>query len=402
VEHLQALVREPSTLGNEAGVQRLMQATFREMGLEVTALEPDLGQLSRLPGFSPPEWGYRGRPNVVGIWCAKQSGGRSLVLNGHVDVVSPEPVSQWTRDPWGGDIENDLMFGRGVCDMKSGVNAMIFAVKAVQAAGIDLRGDVILQSVIEEECTGNGTLACLAQGHVADGCLIPEPFYDSALVAQVGVLWARVKVRGVAAHVEGANRAVNAIEKMYLLIQGMRELEAELNSRKHPAFSEVPWPINFNPGVIRAGDWPSTVPSECEMEFRMAFYPGMSSEDAKSMVREQLSSAARKDSWLRENPPEVSFFGFHADGIAFNFEDSPVIQVLNSCHEEVVGRPLKPGVVTATTDVRYFHLYYGIPATCLGPKGGRMHGMDEYVELPTVKEVTRVIAAFILDWCGVG
>jgi len=278
---------------------------------------------------------------------------------------------------------------------------MAWAVRAIRLAGVQLRGDVILQSVIEEECTGNGTLACLARGFVGDGCLIPEPHYDGVVVAQLGVLWCRVKVRGAAGHVSGATRAVNAIEKTYLLVQAMRTLEERLNRQKHPAFADTPWPINFNVGVIRGGDWPSTVPAECEMEFRMAFYPGTSVEEAKAVVREHLHAAADADPWLRENPPDVTFYGFHAEGSSVDAMTCPVIRSLDAVHREIMGRGLRPEVVTATTDTRFFHLYYGIPATCFGARGAGLHGIDEYVELHTVRDATRVIAAFILDWCGI-
>jgi acetylornithine deacetylase len=97
--------------------------------------------------------------------------------------------------------------------------------------------------------------------HRGDGCLIPEPYNDGVVVAQVGVLWCRVNVRGSAGHVSGARRSVNAIEKTYVLIQAMRALEERLNSRRHAAFADNPWPINFNVGIIRGGDWPSTVPA---------------------------------------------------------------------------------------------------------------------------------------------
>ena len=293
------------------------------------------------------------------------------------------------------------MYGRGACDMKSGVAAMVWALRGIQAAGVRLKGDVILQSVIEEECTGNGTLACLARGFVGDGCLIPEPHYAQALIAQVGVLWCRVKVRGVAGHVKGANQAINAIEKTYLLIRAMRDLEDRLNREKHRAFAAHPWPINFNPGVIRGGDWPSTVPAECELEFRMGFYPETGIDTAKAMVREHLLGAARRDPWLRDNPPDITFYGFHAEGSCVDFAGSPVIQTLDAVHRELMGCGLTPEAGSATTDTRFFHLYYGIPAVCFGPRGAGAHGVDEYVELHTVREVTRIIAAFILDWCGI-
>jgi len=210
-----------------------------------------------------------------------------------------------------------------------------------------------------------------------------------------------LKVRGVAAHVQGANQAVNAIEKTYVLIRAMRELEAQLNDAKHPAYRSHPWPINFNPGVIRGGDWPSNVPADCELDFRMAFYPGTRIEDAKAMVRGHLLAAAERDTWLKKNPPEITFYGFHAEGATMDFQESPVIQVLTDAYHRVTGRVLQPGIATATTDARFFSLYYGVPVTCFGAQGSGMHGVDEYVEVETVREVTKVVAAFVLDWCGV-
>jgi len=400
VAHLQALVRQPSVLGQEAGVQRIMQAIFREMGLEVHTFEPDIGTLKALPGFSPPEWSYRGRPNVVGIWRSATRGGRSLILNGHVDVVSPGPLSHWTYDPWSALVVGDRLYGRGALDMKAGVNAMVWAVRGIQEAGVQLAGDIILQSVIEEEATGNGTLACLARGFIADGCLIPEPCYRQVPTAQVGVLWGRIKVTGRSQHVGDSRAGVNAIEKMYLLIQAMRELEARLNRERPAVFRDVAWPINFNPGVVRGGEWPSTVPAECELEFRMAFYPGMTSEEAKVLIREHLTESARRDPWLKEHPPEVTFFGFHADPMTLDFDASPIIQILDQCHQEVTGVSLKPMASTVTSDARFFSTYYNIPVVCYGPNGEGAHGADEYVELPSVLEVTKVIAAFVIDWCG--
>jgi acetylornithine deacetylase len=400
VAQLQALVREPSVLGREAGVQRLMHGGMRELGLQTQQVAIDVGALAQLPGFSPPEWGYRERPNIVGVRRGA-GGGRSLVLQGHVDVVSPEPLGHWTRDPWGAEIVGERLYGRGACDMKAGVGAMLFAARAIQHAGIQLQGDLTLQSVIEEECTGNGALACLAAGFGAEGCLIPEPFYRQALVAQVGVIWLRVVVRGQAAHVKGANAAVNAIEKGYLVIQALRALEAQLNARGHPAFADHPWPINLNPGIIRAGDWASTVPAECELTLRLGFFPDTTARATMARVRAHLAEALGDDPWLAANPPELTFFGFQAEGYAVDPATHPVIGELQATHQALIGAPLTPLASTATTDARFFEKHYGIPATCYGPQGANIHGIDEYVELPSVLEVTRVITAFVLRWCGV-
>lgn len=397
---LQELVRQPSTLGHEASAQELVTAKFRQLGLAVETFEPSLIEIAPLRGYSPVEWDYTGRYNVVGRLASKTKTGRSLILNGHIDVVSPEPVHHWTRDPWGGAIEDGRLYGRGAADMKAGIAQMVYAVEAIRRAGVSLRGDVTLESVIEEECTGNGTLSCLARGIVADGAIITEPHALAAYLAQVGVLWLRIAVRGLGAHVLGAHRAVNAIEKAYVLIAALRELEAQFNREGHPAYAGVEHPINFNVGVIKGGDWPSTVPAECVLEARLAFFPGFKVEDVKARVTAHLREAAKADPWLAQHPPALTFYGFHAEGVVLNRNDT-LIRQLAGAHEEVVGKELAYQVSTATTDIRHFNLYYGIPAICYGPAGDRIHGPDESVDLESLATATKVLALLVMDWCGV-
>jgi acetylornithine deacetylase len=105
-----------------------------------------------------------------------------LIFNGHVDVVSAEPLGHWSHNPWGGDIVTGRMYGRGAADMKSGVAAMIYALKAVHEAEVKLCGDVLIESVIDEECTGNGTLSCLAQGYRADAAVVHPLWYTSRVL----------------------------------------------------------------------------------------------------------------------------------------------------------------------------------------------------------------------------
>lgn len=305
VAFLQKIVRMPSELLHEAPVQHEMLRSFRGLGLETDSFDADPGEIHHLPGYSPVEWGFHGRPQVVGVWRSPDGTGRSLVLNGHVDVVSPEPVRLWSRDPWGAEIAGGRMYGRGALDMKAGMSAIVYATKAMRDAGVTLGGDIILQSVIEEECTGNGTLACLARGYVGDGALIPEPEMEWVLAGEIGVLWLRSVVTGAAGHVHGATMHVNAIEKAYVLITALRDLEAAWNSDPHPAYRGVNHPINFNPGVITGGDWPSTVPAECVFTTRISFYPGISPQEAKGLVLGHLEDAINRDPWLREHRPLV-------------------------------------------------------------------------------------------------
>jgi acetylornithine deacetylase len=403
VAFLQTLGRFPSTLGNEAAVQHFLADYFqKELQLETDVFEPNLDEISRLPGFSPVEWSYAGRPVVVGRW--KTNGpkiGKSLILQGHIDVVSPEPVSRWTYNPWGSTIVGDRMYGRGLQDMKSGVAAMVFAVKAIRQAGVELGADVLVESVIEEECTGNGALATLAKGYVADGALIPEPFGPTATIAQVGVIWMRVKVTGSAAHVERADRAINAIEKACILIRALEKYRDYINSRpKHKDFQHHNHPLAVNVGTIESGDWPSTVPVECTFSVRVGFYPGQDPQQVKDEVKAWILRAAQEDDWLREVQPEITYYGFHAEGITLD-KDLELLKVLEKAHLKTTGTDLKQVSLTCTTDIRFYNLYYGIPATCYGPTGGNMHGIDEWVDLPSVKQVTKTYASFLLEWCGV-
>lgn len=400
VQFLRELVRFPSVLFDEAPVQMCMYRTFRQMGLRTDMFEADPARISRLPGYSPVEWGYRGRPQVVGVLPSRVGGGRSLVLNGHVDVVSPEPLRLWSYDPWGAQIDGDRLYGRGALDMKSGVAGMVYAVKALQRAGVELKGDLILQSVIEEECTGNGTLACLARGYVGDGALIPEPWAGEVLAGELGVLWLRTVVTGAAGHVFGAHGHVNAIEKAYELIRALRDLEARWNANPHPAYAGIEHPINFNPGVIRGGDWPSTVPAECQFVTRLSFYPGITPEQAKAAVLAHLQGYIKADPWFSQHPPEFTWYGHHDEGFVAP-ENDPLLAVVGGAHTQVTGRPAVYRVGTAVTDARFWPLYYGKPATCYGPSGGNSHAPDEWVHLRSLLESTKVMALAAMDWCGV-
>jgi acetylornithine deacetylase len=401
VEFLRGLVRRPSTLGNEAHVQRFVAEELRGMGLDPDVWKIDHAEIARLPGYSPVEWSYAGRPNVAAVLKSSSGTGRSLVFNGHVDVVPATPEHHWTVDPWGAEVQDGRMYGRGAADMKAGVAAMVYATRALIEAGVGLAGDLVLQTVIEEECTGNGALAALARGYGADAAIIPEPFGRRLLEAQVGVMWARVTVRGKGAHAERASASVNAVLAALPLLNAVKELEAEVNEAPgRPAqFEGTEHPLNYNVGIMRGGDWASSVPEECVFEVRISCYPGESLEDVEARFKDHLLRAANKDPWLSENPPGISFYAFRAEGCSID-RDEPVAASLIKSHSQVTGE--EPGFFsfTGTTDARFFNLYYGIPATCYGPLGANLHAPDEWVDLDSVREVTKVLALSAIDWCG--
>jgi acetylornithine deacetylase len=402
IAFLRGLVTRRSTLGDEALVQRFVAAELGDLGLEVDTWDVDPASLARLPGHGPVEWSFAGRPNVGARWAGAGGGGRSLVFQGHIDVVPATPEHHWTRDPWGAEVAEGRMWGRGAADMKAGVAAMVYAVRALREAGVRLRGDVSLVTVIEEECTGNGALSALARGYTGDAAIIPEPFGDQALQAQVGVLWARITVRGHGGHAERASEVQNAIAKAARVIDAVGALEAAANrdELRHPQFEDVAHPLNYNVGVVRGGDWPSTVPEECVLEVRLGTYPGEHLPDVQARFRTALTESLRDDPWLAEHPPEVTFYAFQADGFVIA-RDAPIMRTLAGAHHELTGGELGFLSFTGTTDARFFNLYYNVPATCYGPLGGNLHAPDEWVDLESVRQVTKVLAATALEWCGV-
>ncbi len=226
------LVRFPSTRGAEAPAQDFMAGQMRDRGLDVDRFKVDIDEIRHWPGFSPVHVDYDNAWNVVGSRRVANPKGRSLILNGHIDVVPAGPLDMWSTPPFEPRVENGWLYGRGSGDMKAGLMACLAAMDAVERAGFGLTADVFVQSVVEEECTGNGALACLARGYKADAALIPEPQNQGMIRAQIGVIWFQVKVRGIPVHVADAGEGANAIEAAYTVMQALHELEHDWNSRK--------------------------------------------------------------------------------------------------------------------------------------------------------------------------
>jgi acetylornithine deacetylase len=400
IDFASRLVAAPSTLGNEAGAIQVMDDELTRMQLSPTRVPIDSGQLSGHPGFAPVPWSYQNKECVVATRPADTAGGRSLLLNGHLDVVSPEPLDFWDFDPFAPFVRDGWLYGRGAGDMKSGVAAMTYALHAVHRAGFGLAAPVTVEGVIEEECTGNGALACLLAGFDAQAVLIPEPFGPTLLTDQVGVLWFKVRIRGFPSHVQAAPAGTNAIEKSFVLIQALRQLEEDLNTENvPPAYAEHTHPLNFNPGMLSGGDWPSTVPAWCELHCRLSFFPGIPYPEIQNRVRRTVLEAAEKDPWLQDNPPQVEFYGFRSEGHSVS-PDLPAFGLLNSCQYDLTGQEAARYISTCTTDLRTFCLYGQGQATCFGPVAENIHAANERVRLDSVLHTASAYALFMARWCG--
>ena len=394
------LVAEPSTLGNEGSVLAVMESEFNRLGFSAEHVSIDPERLQEHPGFASVPWEYKNRYNIVAVERPAGTGGRSALFNGHLDVVSPEPIGFWEQDPFDPQIRDGWLHGRGAGDMKSGISAMLYALCAVKKAGFGLNAQVTIETVIEEECSGNGALACIAAGHDAEAVLIPEPFGPTILTNQVGVLWFKVKVKGFPSHVLSAPAGTNAIEKSYYLIDALRRLEADLNQRGIPdPYRHIDHPLNLNIGIINGGDWPSTVPAETEFHARMSYFPGNTYADICRQITETVEMAAKADPWLDENPPEIEFYGFRSDGHSIS-RKLPALSMLSACHRSLTGRDAAEYIATCTTDLRAFQHFGHAQATCYGPVAENIHAANERVNIESVTHVARTYALFLARWCG--
>ncbi|MGM0824565.1 MAG: ArgE/DapE family deacylase [Pseudomonadota bacterium] len=390
------LVRGYSVLGQEQGALETMERHLEHLGLPVTRVPLDAPGFDEHPHRAPTEWPSAGRYNVISD-LNPGAQGPHLVFNGHLDVVPAEPTDMWTRPPWEPWQKDGWLYGRGAGDMKAGIAAMVMAVEAVRQAGVEINFPLTLQTVIEEECTGNGALACLHQGYSGDFVLIPEPFGAQIYAGQVGVLWFRMRLDGVPAHVLEPSAGRNVIESLQQYLPALKSLEAEMNDLPRPAlYVDHPHPFNLSVGRVDAGNWASSVPAHAILEGRVGFPPGMAPEDAMQRVRDTLMARhAELDD--ATPPPKVSFHGFRSEGHVVDL-DTPGIRLLSECHEALLGEPPTHYVSTCTTDLRAFHVSGDINGTCYGPIAQRIHGVDECVDIGSIRHVLTTYALFIHRW----
>jgi acetylornithine deacetylase len=397
---LTELVEAPTLLGAEAAGQEVMRRAFEALGLEPFDVPMDADALAGHRGAAPFSWDVDGKANVLADWLpAGEDGGRSLILNGHIDVVSPEPASLWSGDPFSARRDGEWLRGRGAGDMKAGLAAMVGAVGGLRRLGLAPRARVQLQSVVEEECTGNGALACVLAGHTADAAILTEPTRGAVWAAQVGVLWFQVRVLGAPAHAGDAPVGANAIEATFAVIEALRRLEAELNVVRPPLYAAYHHPLNLNVGMIRGGDWPSTVAGECVTHFRLATFPDDRVADLKARVEETVAGVADYHPALSRQRVEVVYDGFQCEGYALD-HDAPLVTGLLDAAARVTGQRPAVFASTATTDARTLQLYGDTPAVCFGPLAENEHAVDERVHLPSLTTTAQALALFIADWCG--
>jgi acetylornithine deacetylase len=401
VRMLGDLVAEPSLLGDEAGAQARMRGIFESMGLRVDEFAIDEAKIRNHPGYSPSIVSYDGRHNIVGVHEPRGARrGKSLIFNGHIDVVPVGAESLWAKPPFEPYVVGDKLYGRGAGDMKAGIVAYIIAMQALAKLGLEPAAKVVLQSVVEEECTGNGALACLVEGYTADAAIIPEPL-PGILIGQMGVMWLALEVAGKPVHASVAHTGVAAIDFAMYMFGELKKLEHHWNepAQRHGHFHAHEHPVNFNLGKIQGGEWASSVPTACRADIRIGFYPGISPAEVRSRIEALFAEAHRRHPQNNSLEYKIVYEGFQAEGFTLDM-NAPVIATLADCHRAVSGQVADLRSFTGTTDARFFNLYGNTPATCYGPLAANIHGIDEWVSIDSMMEVATVLALFTARWCG--
>ena len=409
------LVRIPSVnpkfqseqgLNRETDVQTLLQGILAEQGFATEMTEA-------LPG----------RPNLTGDWAGSEE--RSLILCGHIDTVPIGEAGRWSVDPFGGDIRDGKLYGRGSIDMKGGVAACVAAARAIRAAGIQLEGRLSIHSVVDEEAGGFGAMDLVRRGKLAKAVLVAEPTWGDVLPAEGGLEWARVTIRGRAAHSalryneiypqrdtpDRLKPAVNAIELAMRFIEALRYYELDrTRARSHPLLP--PGMNTIHVGVIRAGAGlgedglpigmsnPAITPDAAVIDLDMKFLPTETSAAYRREFEAFVHHFSQTDAWLRDNPIKVDW---ELGGLYFppmdTSVDHPLVQSLVRRKSAIGKRPEVKGFIAVCDAAHYAGA--GVDGVIFGPSGDGFHGENEYVDVASLAETAKVIAGAVIDWCGV-
>lgn len=398
---LQEMIKQPSITGNEKGIQQLVYDKLTQLGLEVDKWEPDYRKLSKSKFFNSSRSSFENSPNVVGF-LAGTGKGHSIILNGHVDVVPPGDLNSWDEDPYSGVIKDGKVYGRGATDMKGGNLSLLIALETIVDMNVKLKGDIIFQSVIEEESGGSGTLSVIEErGYKGDVALLPEPSEMRIFPKQQGSVWFKVKVKGISAHGGTRYKGVSAIDKGLTVYKKLLELEKIRNNRiKDPLYEDNPIPIPLNIGKFNGGYFPSAVPDDVEIEGRYGIAPGESIEEAQFEFEETLKLISEEDEWFKEYPVEVEWFGLRLPPGGCDL-DHPFLDVLINSYQSVRKEEPKMAGSTWGTDGGLLTQAGNIPSVIFGPgTTGMAHFSNEYVELEKLFDTAEIITEAILDWCN--
>src|SRR6266480_870339 len=397
IDALRDLLRIQSLTGQEATAQRWLGQHMRQLGLEVDLWTIDVASLqkhSQFPGIEV-DRNKSEALGLVGTWQQTGGGNRSgykkFIFNGHIDVVPEGDHANWKYDPWGAELVGGHIYGRGACDMKGGLMAALYAIKAIKDADIPINGSLMIQSVIGEEDGGIGTFASLQRGHVGDAAIVCEPTRLNLIPAQAGALTFTVKVRGKSAHASVRLEGISTLEKYLDIHKALIHLEKERNSEiKQPLFRKLTLPYPLNIGRIQAGNWPSSVPEELVFEGRIGVAIGEGSETVRHQFEQTLTNLSKADLWLSDHPLEIVWSGGQFDSAEIPMHHY-LVKLLKQCIFDLTGNMPEIEGAPYGSDLRLFVNLGRFPALLCGPGDVNVaHTADEFVDVQEVILAARV------------
>lgn len=412
---LQALIEVPSVnpyfdeedvYKKEGLAQEVLKVYLEDMGMKTEFTYPDAEKLAEYEGKAGyyADHTFENRPNLFAK-LEGCGGGKSMMMSGHIDVV--QRGSKWTKDPFGAEISGNRLYGRGAVDMKGGIAAMTAALKAIQKSGLQLKGDAMIGTVVDEEAGGMGTLALVAEGYRAGGCLITEPTHLKIAPLCRGILWGKLTIEGRAGHIElkqgdfRTGGAVDAIDKASLYLEQFRRLNKEWSVTKEHKYLPIPCQIHI--AEFHAGEYPTTFANRAELTFNAQYLPSEKDENGlgskvKKEIEDFVQAVAQTDPWLKDNVPQIEWL-IDAD-CGETLDDQPFFQIARDSAQEVNPDSIVEGIC-CHTDMGWF-CNVGIPTLNIGPGDPRLaHQADEFIEIEELVTCTKMIASILMDWCGV-
>ena len=308
VATLADLVALPSLPAHEQPMQDRMAELLADAGADVDVFPLDVDALRAHPAFSTEH--ERTAPTGVLGAVGEARGGRTLLLNGHTDVVPPGDPGRWTSPPFTPRMVGRRLHGRGACDMKGGLAAALGAVRALRDADVPLSGRLLVDAVVGEEDGGCGTLGSLLHGTTADAAVVLEPTRLAVSPAVAGALTFRITIPGQAAHGCLREEGVSAIERLPVVHGALLDLERRRNER-HPddLFSWLERPFAICAGRVEGGDWASSEAEWLRLDGRYGVGPDEDLDAARAELEEAVAAAAHADPWLTRHPPTVEWVG---------------------------------------------------------------------------------------------
>jgi acetylornithine deacetylase len=393
----QELVRIPSVFEGEQSIVDFVHTRLRLLGIHTVLVPFDYALLTRLPTAQRPISTVEGRHNLVARLRGRGGGGLSLVLNCHLDVVPAGDEGEWTHPPFAAHIENGVIYGRGAYDDKAGVAICLAVLESLVTIGAEPRGDVVVHFVLEDECTGNGSLLCLEAGHGGDAAVIIDGTrLDKGINQHAGNCQVSITVKGRPASVSVSHVGINAAEMLASLLLDMRQAIFARNAANEAPWSRFPSPNQFVVQSLRSQGAPLTVPVAATAQAYITFTPPARLADIRFLLGKVAEKFARKNG-LPESPA-LDWSGFAAEPV--NSASAEIVAAINGAARRQGMEFIDFGPSTGTSDLRHF-VDRGIPCVLYGPgMGFNPHRADEHYHLDSLSKMVRLLLHLARQWCG--